>query len=167
MQPSHFVVDANVTKVFARDLDGDGDLDFVGTGEGYGTRDVGWCERIDSGYRFHEFDVQDNKNDVTGGHNCEMVDVDGDGDEDLIAGGADKKDNTQRFRWYEFQRVGGRVRWVEHVFGVTSVSGFKPGHGFYCGEMAYGDMDGDGDLDFAYAGHGRGFLGWFENRPPR
>lgn len=163
----HFVVDANFTKAFARDLDGDGDVDFVGTGEGYSRGDFGWYERTDSGYRFHEFDVQDNNNDIIGGHNCELVDVDGDGDEDLIVGGVDKRDNTQRFRWYEFRWVRGRVLWIEHVLGVTSVSGFKPSHGFYCGEMAYGDMDGDGDQDFAYAGHGGGFLGWFENRTPR
>ena len=30
--------------------------------------------------------------------------------------------------------------------------------------MTWGDMDGDGDRDFAFAGHGGGFLGWFENR---
>jgi hypothetical protein len=29
--------------------------------------------------------------------------------------------------------------------------------------MAWGDMDGDGDDDFVYAGVGSGFLGWFEN----
>lgn len=101
----HFVIDANFKKAFARDLDGDGDVDFVGTGEGYNRGDFGWCERTDSGYSFHEFDVQDNNNDVIGGHNCELVDVDDDGDEDLIVGGVDKRDNTQRFRWYEFRRV--------------------------------------------------------------
>ncbi|MEA1996511.1 MAG: hypothetical protein U9N45_02690, partial [Gemmatimonadota bacterium] len=58
----------------------------------------------------------------------------------------------------------GSVRWVEHVFGITSIDGFVPAHGFYCGEMAWGDMDGDGDRDFVYAGSGSGFLGWFENR---
>lgn len=155
----HFVVDANFTKAFARDLDQDGDVDFIGTGEGYQTGDFGWYQRTDSGYTLHEFDIADNKNDVRGGHNCDLVDVDGDGDEDLIVGGVDKRDGKQRFRWYECAKEFGEVRWKEHVFGVTSSEGFRPAHGYYCGEMAWGDMDGDGDRDFAFAGHGGGFLG--------
>ncbi|HUT94843.1 MAG TPA: hypothetical protein VMY37_35625 [Thermoguttaceae bacterium] len=47
---------------------------------------------------------------------------------------------------------------------MTSSEGFRPAHGYYCGEMAWGDTDGDGDRDFAFAGQGGGFLGWFENR---
>jgi hypothetical protein len=93
------VVDANFTKAFARDLDQDGEVDFIGTGEGYQTGDLGWYQRTNGGYTLHEFDITDNKNDVTGGHNCDFV-----------------------------------------------------------------DMDGDGDRDFIFAGHGGGFLGWFENR---
>ena len=160
----HFVVDANFTKAFARDLDQDGDVDFIGTGEGYDTGDFGWLERTDSGYTLREFDIADNKNDVAGGHNCDLVDVDSDGDEDLIVGGVDKRDGKQRFRWYEYTKEAGEVRWKEHVFGVTSSEGFRPAHGYYCGEMAWGDMDGDGDRDFVFAGHGGGFLGWFENQ---
>ncbi|MEA2062213.1 MAG: VCBS repeat-containing protein [Gemmatimonadota bacterium] len=160
----HFIVDANFLKAIARDLDGDGDIDFIGSGEGYETGDMGWYETTGGGCIFHEFDIVDNENDIIGGHNCELVDVDGDGDEDLIVGGVDKKDNCQRFRWYEYTRDKGSIRWIEHVFGITSIDGFVPAHGFYCGEMAWGDMDGDGDRDFVYAGSGSGFLGWFENR---
>ena len=160
----HSVVDANLTKAFARDLDQDGDIDFIGTGEGYEMGDFSWWERKGSGYAPREFDIADNNNDVIGGHNCELVDVDGDGDEDLIVGGVDKRDGKQRFRWYEFTKEADKIHWREHVFGITSGDGFRHKHGYYCGEMAWGDMDGDDDRDFVFAGHGSGFLGWFENR---
>lgn len=185
---SHFEIDANFTKVFARDLDKDGDIDFIGTGEFfykfnkiilfpliikamkffgldlYYNQDFGWYERVrGNNYIFHEFDKKDNLNDIIGGHNCELVDVDADGDEDLIVGGVDVKDMTQRFRWYEYMVLKGEVKWVEHPIGITSSEGYKPRHGFYCGEMAWGDIDDDGDIDFVYAGQGSGFLGWFEN----
>lgn len=55
------------------------------------------------------------------------------------------------------------MKWIEHVFGVTSAPGFTAYHGFYCGEMAWSDLDDDGDIDFVYSGVGGGFLGWFEN----
>lgn len=212
----HFVIDANFTKVFARDLDADGDVDFVGTGEfftfgkkdnlfkkmvrkifkmGIGrsrkmptekkvcnvimnfkrklkyssnklffNQDFGWYENTGNDmYRFHEFDKKDNNNDVIGGHNCELVDVDQDGDEDLIVGGVDVKDMKQRFRWYEYVNQNGDIRWIEHPLGITSAEGWDPQHGYYCGEMTYGDVDNDGDLDLVYSGQGSGFLGWFEN----
>ena len=57
---------------FARDLDQDGDVDFIGTGEGYKAGDFGWWEYKDSGYTLREFDIADNSNDVMGGHNCEL-----------------------------------------------------------------------------------------------
>jgi hypothetical protein len=186
---THFVTDANFIKVFARDLDQDGDIDFIGTGEffydedhnsikrklkrffGYSNtnlyfnRDFGWYEKTSGDeYIFHEFDKEDNQNDILGGHNCELVDVDGDGDEDLITGGIDVEDMTQRFRWYEFKNENGKIKWIEHPIGVTSADGWSPQHGFYCGDMTWGDIDGDGDTDLVYAGMGSGFLGWFENK---
>ena len=92
----HFVVNANFTKAFARDLDEDGDIDYIGTGELDGAN-IGWYKKTASGYTLNEFDKKDNNNDVNGGHNCELVDVDGDGDEDLITGGVYKADGKQRF----------------------------------------------------------------------
>lgn len=185
----HFEVDANFTKVFARDLDKDGDIDFIGTGEFfyklnkialfsliikakkffgsdlYYNQDFGWYERVrGNNYIFHEFDKKDNLNDIIGGHNCELVDVDGDGDEDLIVGGVDVKDMKQRFRWYERTKSNGKLKYIEHPLGVTSVDGLLMQHGNYCGDMTWGDIDKDGDIDLVYAGMGSGFWGWFENK---
>jgi len=183
----HFETRANFTKVLARDLDGDGDVDFVGTGEITRSRtvwdkvldrlprlglyrlptapeeDVGWYERLQGQeFAFHEIDVEENGNEIVGGHNCELVDVDGDGDEDLLVGGVDVRDLRQRLRYYEYRRSGDRVAWSERPIAVTSAPGWEPGHGYYCGEMAWGDIDNDGDRDLAFAGVGSGFLGWFE-----
>jgi hypothetical protein len=185
----HFETEANFTKVHARDLDRDGDVDFVGCGEianeqkGFwqstpaflglaeerksdtsSTRDIGWYERLSGGgFDFHEIDVEGNNNDVLGAHNCELVDIDADGDEDLLLGGVDVRDLRQRLRWYEFESRSGQVTWSEHPIDITSAEGWSPRHGYYNGEITWGDVDRDGDLDLAYAGVGSGFLGWFEN----
>ena len=78
------------------------------------------------------------------------MEVDGDGDEDLITGSVDQADSIQRFRWYEKKSEGKEVKFGEHVFGETSAPGFTPHHGFYCGEMTWSDIDEDGDIDFVF-----------------
>jgi hypothetical protein len=77
----------------------------------YCNQNFGWYERVrGNNYIFHEFDKKDNLNNIIGGHNCELVDVDADGYEDLIVGGVDVKDMTQRFRWYEYMVLKGEVK---------------------------------------------------------
>jgi hypothetical protein len=57
--------------------------------------------------------------------------------------------------WYEYRVEGKQVVWTRHVIDYST----RAGGGM---QMPAGDLDGDGDVDFAAPG--KSGLFWFENR---
>jgi len=144
----------NCLWVRAADIDGDGDEDLVALAEfaaeirvylnddvaGPGTGDgTSWTEAVpELAVRFLADIVP--------------ADLDGDGDSDVVLGGAS----------------GGRFVWFENVDGSGTATGWE-GHVISGGHTAAGlptvaDVDGDGDLDIAVGvGGTSNQLVWFEN----
>ena len=151
---------ANTRTIAAVDINRDGQPDLLGTGT-FGHHTV-WYENTGAPTekRFVRHLI-DNKTLVpTHGH---PVDMDGDGDADVIMAfgmrGSTTQDNSHQVAWYENVGNPGTGReWKKHFIGKL-VFGF---------EAVTGDLDGDGDLDVIATGcsggqPGVGELCWFEN----
>lgn len=82
--------------------------------------------------------------------NCEPVDLDQDGDLDVVAG----LRSERRILWFENR---GEMRFFEHAI---SVSGLDPKLRFNGFNMDYADIDGDGRLDIVEATPRAGPLLW-------
>ena len=84
----------------------------------------------------------------------DVVDIDGDGDLDVIVGEHDLK-NPEKARLLIFENIDGRGgKWRERVIYT--------GDEHHDGAIAV-DVDGDGDLDIVSIGWGHGKVVWYEN----
>lgn len=137
----------SVEPIFTIDIDGDGDIDVIAaTG---GADKVAWYENLDGLGNFgNENIIVDN---LLGAHAIYSVDLDNDGDNDVIATGGGAFD--------------GLVIWFENLDGQGSFGGeniIGTQHQFPRSVIA-ADMDNDGDMDPIAASQTDFTIYWFEN----
>jgi hypothetical protein len=128
------------------DVDGDGDLDYIGAQ--YSPGNVFWIEQPKQPLT-DKWTVRNVDNEINGIHGLLKGDVDGDGKFDLLA------NSGQPTGPFSFSAVWlkvpadphGATAWVRHVFS----RGDSPGLSHYLG---FGDVDGDKRPDIAMAAKG-------------
>lgn len=122
-----------VSDARAADIDGDGDKDFVAIQFGYVDGETCWIENLGDG-NFINHPLQN----LAGGINCEVADIDNDSDEDIITVVSQQweevylflNDGTGHFTSHLINGIG------NEDFGSSGIS--------------LSDLDMDGDLDILY-----------------
>jgi hypothetical protein len=143
------------------DVDGDGDMDFVGAQYMPGL--LFWLERpkrpLVDAWKFHVIDDA-TKGGVNGIHGLLRSDIDGDGKPDIIANSAQEATPfPHSLAWFRAAQAG--KKWERMVFA----RGDAPGLSHYFGS---GDVNGDGRTDIAAAakvGPKGNWFAWWEQLP--
>jgi hypothetical protein len=135
--------------IYVYDVNGDGRNDIVTSmAHNYG---IFWLEQgADGQWTKHIIDESWSQ-----AHALTLVDLNGDGQKDLLTGkrymahnGHDPGEREPLgIYWYEFMRLDGgkKIEWVKHVVDYST----RTGGGM---QIPVADLDGDGDLDFVVAG---------------
>ena len=131
--------------VYAVDVDGDGDMDVLGSA--IGDADIAWFENngaADPTFTEHTIDGSFN-----GAYSVYAADVDGDGDMDVL--GAANTANA--IAWFEND---GSENFTKSY--IATAGTFNGAHSVYAA-----DVDGDGDMDVLGAAFTDDDIVWFEN----
>jgi hypothetical protein len=131
--------------VYSDDIDGDGDMDILGAA--YYANDITWWENLDgTGASWAEHTVDAS---FDGAHSVYSLDMDGDGDTDILGAAYNADDIT----WWE-NLNGAGTSWTEHT-----VDGNFDGARYICAA----DLDNDGDIDVVGAASYAGQIACWEN----
>lgn len=131
--------------IVAADVDGDGDLDALGTGEG--ADDVRWWNNTaGDGSTWTEVIIDGS---LDGANGLDVADIDGDGDLDVAATGEEADDVV----WYE-NTAGDGSAWTKHNVDTN----YDGANDVWCA-----DVDGDGDVDILGTAVEADDVVWFEN----
>jgi len=132
-------------EVFLKDMDGDGDMDIVGTKNG--ASQVTWYENEGGSNPSFKAIIIDT--DSAGAQDVHIEDMDGDGDYDVVV--ATQDDDS--VAWYE-NNGGSTQSWTKNYItnNVNATNG-----------IFVGDMDGDGDMDILSASQDDSRIAWYEN----
>jgi hypothetical protein len=121
----------NMNRVFAADIDGDNDKDVFYSPTWRGGK-IGWFENTDGNGTFSDYQIMDSVNNASEVH---LSDLDGDGDQDIIAYLPD----SEKLVWYE--NLDGQGSFGPHTVIDTSWEGSR---------ITSADIDGDGDNDVLF-----------------
>lgn len=134
--------------VYAADVDGDGDMDALSASWDDAT--IAWYENADGQGAFERQIVISTE--ANGANQVFAVDIDKDGDVDVLAACYGDAGELGKFTWYE--NIDGRGTFgPEHV--ITTAD---QGYSIYAT-----DFDGDGDVDVLSAAQGDHKIAWYEN----
>ena len=146
-QPLPGVVLVDINSVSAADVDGDGDMDLLGTAAQPQTGAwIKWWENTaGNGTAWQRRTIISS---IDYANSVSAADMDGDGDLDVVGASAG---GGGRVAWWE-NTVGDGTAWTEH----TAIESFNSLSTFAA------DVDGDGDTDILTAGNG-GAIAWWIN----
>ncbi|MCA9200735.1 MAG: VCBS repeat-containing protein, partial [Planctomycetales bacterium] len=151
---------AGLSSVQFGDIDGDGDLDVNGR-VGRGT--INWFEHIGSRSAFVEHHVIDLGIDNRVPLASALVDVDSDGDQDIVATTAEFLDffpTNGQLAWLENQNGSGDFADTPQLISMAISVGQRA---FSYDEFVSADFDQDGDMDLLATGSN--YIVYLENRP--
>jgi hypothetical protein len=132
-------------KVYAADIDGDGDMDVLSAS--YSDDKIAWYENTDGAGTFGSQQVISTS--ASGPQSVHAADIDGDGDMDVLSASV----NDNKIAWYE-NTDGAGTFGAQQVITTSAASAY---------DVYAADIDGDGDMDVLSASYYDNKIAWYEN----
>ncbi len=135
------------SELFATDLDGDGDKDVLSAS--FGDNKIAWYENTDGNGLFGSQQII--STDAEGAYSVKAVDLDNDGDMDVISASF----SDDKIAWYE--NLDGAGSFGDQQIITTNANGAD--------FVNFADLDDDGDIDILSASAYDGTIAWYEHSP--